>query len=108
MLTERINDQFTSVRFRLFIDQVNGGIKEDCEVMIPADGRMVPFTFANNAARINAGLEIINTLSKHWGIQIPVFIDNCESITHPLKIGSQMIKLYVSEPDKVLRLECEN
>ena len=107
-LTSRINDQFKSVRFRLFQEQLNGGVKEDCEVMIPTDdGRMVPYTFANNAARINAGLEIIQTLSAHWGVQMPVFIDNAESITHLAQSDTQVIRLVVSEQDKKLRLEVE-
>ncbi len=105
MLTERINGKFKNVRFRLFVEQINGGVKDDCEVMIPTeDGNLVPFTFANNAARINAGLEIINTLSHHWGIEMPVFIDNAESVTKLLQMDTQVIRLVVSEPDKELRL----
>ena len=95
---------FLSVR--LFQEQINGGLKEDCEVMIPtADGRLVPYTFANNAARINAGLEIIATLSEHWGIKMPVFIDNAESVTHLTESDTQTIRLVVSEADKKLRVE---
>lgn len=107
-LTERINGKFKSVRFRLFVEQLNGGLKEDCEVMIPrADGTLVPYTFANNAARINAGLEIINTLAEHWGIRMPVFIDNAESVTHLENSDTQIIRLVVSEADKKLRLEVD-
>jgi hypothetical protein len=106
MLTERINGKFKNVRFRLFQEQINGGIKEDCEVMIPSeDGNLVPFTFANNAGRINAGLEIINTLSHHWNIEMPVFIDNAEGVTRLLQMDTQVIRLVVSEPDKQLRME---
>jgi DNA repair exonuclease SbcCD ATPase subunit len=106
MLTDKINDKFQNVRFRLFVEQQNGGVKEDCEVMIPAEGgRMVPFTFANNAARINAGLEIIGALSAHWGITMPVFVDNAESVTRLLDMSTQVIRLVVSEADKKLRLE---
>lgn len=105
-LTERINGKFKRVRFRLFIEQLNGGLKEDCEVMIPRDdGTLVPYTFANNAARINAGLEIINTLAEHWNIRMPVFIDNAESVTHLENSDTQIIRLVVSEADKKLRLE---
>ena len=107
-LTERINGKFKNVRFRLFQEQLNGGVKEDCEVMIPADGRLVPYSLANNAARINAGLEIIDTLGEHFGIRMPVFIDNAESVTKLTKIGTQTIRLVVSEEDKSLRLEPEN
>lgn len=107
-LTERINGKFKRVRFRLFIEQLNGGLKEDCEVMIPRDdGTLVPYTFANNAARINAGLEIINTLAEHWNIRMPVFIDNAESVTHLENSDTQIIRLVVSEADKKLRLEVD-
>lgn len=106
LLTERINSKFQSVRFRLFQEQLNGGVKDDCEVMIPTeDGRMVPFTFANNAARINAGLEIIDTLSRHWNLTMPVFVDNAESVTRLIQMDTQVIRLVVSEKDKALRLE---
>jgi DNA repair exonuclease SbcCD ATPase subunit len=106
MLTYKINDKFKNVRFRLFVEQLNGGVKEDCEVMIPAEGdRMVPFVFSNNAARINAGLEIIDALSAHWGITMPVFVDYAESVTKLLSMNTQVIRLVVSETDKNLRME---
>lgn len=108
MLTDRINAKFKSVSFRLFLDQINGGVKEDCEVLVPgASGRMVPYRDANNAARINAGLEIIKVLSEHWGISMPVFVDNAESVTKLADMGGQIIRLIVSENDKKLRLEIE-
>lgn len=97
LLTDRINSKFQNVRFRLFVDQINGGLKEDCEVMIPANGRLVPFSLANNAARINAGLEIISALSVHWNLSMPVFIDNAESVTRLLQIDTQVIRLVVDE-----------
>ncbi len=105
-LTDRINGKFKSVRFRLFQEQINGGLKEDCEVMIPrGDGSLVPYTFANNAARINAGLEIIATLSEHWGVKMPVVVDNAESVVHLAETDTQVIRLVVSEFDPKLRLE---
>lgn len=106
LLTDRINNKFKNVHFRLFQEQLNGGVKEDCEVLIPTtEGNMIPYTFANNAARINAGLEIIDTLSQHWNMTMPVFIDNAESVTKLINIDTQVIRLVVSEKDKKLRLE---
>lgn len=105
MLTSRIDGKFSNVRFRLFQEQLNGGVKDDCEVLVPGDGgRMVPYTFANNAARINAGLEIIGVLADHWDMEMPVFIDNAESVTRLARIWTQTIRLVVSEQDKTLRL----
>ena len=108
MLSEKVNRMFKSVSFRLFIEQVNGGVKEDCEVLVPGpSGQMVAFSFANNAARINAGLEIIQVLSGHYGLSMPVFIDNSEAVTKIFKADYQVIKLVVSEKDKVLRMVSE-
>lgn len=107
-LTQKINDRFDNVGFRLFQTQINGGLKEDCEVLIPtAEGRMIPFTFANNAARINAGLEIISVLSEFWELEMPIFVDNAESVTRLKKTNTQTMRLVVSEQDKVLRLEVD-
>lgn len=108
MLTDRINGKFKSVRFRLFLEQVNGGVKDDCEVLVPNEaGSMVPFRDANNAARINAGLEIIETLAYHWQISMPVFIDNAESVTRLAHTAMQTVRLVVSEQDSKLRLELD-
>lgn len=105
-LDSRINSRFETVRFRLFVEQINGGLKDDCEVMIPTDdGRMVPYAFANNAARINAGIEIINVLSAHWGQSAPLIVDNAESVTSLRTSDLQIIRLVVSEADKTLRTE---
>lgn len=104
MLSDKINCHFETLQFRLFIEQQNGGIADDCEALIPCGGNMVPYKSANNAARINAGLEIIDALSKFYGITLPLFVDGCESNCHPRKTTAQQIRLYVSEADKVLRI----
>lgn len=108
MVTSTVNEHFKSIQFKLFDTQINGGIRECCDIMIPAEsGALVPYAFANTAARYNAGLEIISTLSKHYGYSLPVFIDNAESVTHLTPVDSQVIKLIVSPGDDVLRVEQE-
>ena len=105
-LDSRINSRFDSVRFRLFEEQINGGLRDCCDVMIPrADGVLVPYAFANTAAQINAGLEIISVLSAHFGVSLPVVVDNAESVTSLRNIPAQVVRLVVSEGDKVLRVE---
>ena len=105
-LTEHVESAFRTVRFRLFREQINGGLAEDCEVMIPTeDGRMIPYAFANTAARINAGLEIISVLSHHFDVEMPIVVDNAESVTRLAEVNAQVIRLVVSEADKQLRLE---
>ena len=105
MLDNLINSRFETVKFKLFEDQINGGLKECCEVMVPGESGLVEFRSANNAARICAGLEIMNTLSNYWGISLPVFVDNSESVVNLQPIASQVIRLVVSEQDRELRTE---
>ncbi|MGN1133341.1 MAG: hypothetical protein ACI4RN_02685 [Oscillospiraceae bacterium] len=107
MLTDKINSKFKSVKFRLFKTQINGGIVDDCEVLAKTSTGFMPYSTANNAARISAGLDIIRTFSDYWGVQMPVFVDNAESITQLDTNGLQVIRLVVSESDKVLRFETE-
>lgn len=101
LLTDRINAKFSIARFRLFELQVNGGINEVCETTF--DG--VPFSSLNHGARLNVGLDIINTLAEHSEIAPPIFIDNAESVTSIIATHGQQIKLIVSESDKQLRIE---
>ena len=64
------------------------------------------YAFANTAARINAGIEIIAVLSEHFGVSLPVVVDNAESVTHINSAGiDQLIRLVVSEGDRNLRME---
>ena len=50
--------------------------------MIPSpDGNLVPYSTANGGAKIIAGIEIIKVLSEHWNLNVPLFVDNAESIT---------------------------
>lgn len=98
---ESVNDKFTLVNFRLFREQINGGYQDVCDVMV--DG--VPYPDLNNAMKINAGIDIINTLTTHYDVCAPIFIDNAESITNILESESQQIRLYVSEADEKLRIE---
>lgn len=93
-LTDRINSKFRSVSFQLFTEQVNGGLSECCEVLVPSeDGAMVPYTTANHAARVNAGLEIVATIAEHFDREMPVFLDNAEGVQKIQTINAQLIQL---------------
>lgn len=105
LLESRINSKFKYARFKLFATQVNGGLQEVCETTYEG----IPFSSGlNNAARINVGIDIINTLSEHYGIQAPIWIDNAEAVTQIADTDSQLISLVVSEPDKQLRIETQS
>ena len=96
-----VNESFHSVRWKLFEMQVNGGVKACCEAQV--NGK--DYGSLSNAEKVNAGLDIVNTLGQKMGLTLPVWIDNAESISHPMEISAQTISLYVSEEDKNLRVE---
>ena len=101
---DSINGMFRIARFRLFREQANGGVEDRCDVVL--DG--VPYLNINNGAKINVGIDIINTLSQAYGVKVPLFIDNAESVTRLEPSDSQIIRLVVSENDKELRANYEN
>lgn len=98
---QSINDHFRIATFRLFREQANGGLEERCDVVY--DG--VPFMGLNNGMKVNVGIDIINALSRHYGVNVPLFIDNAEAVTRLEPCNSQVIRLVVSENDKELRTE---
>jgi DNA repair exonuclease SbcCD ATPase subunit len=105
LLEQKINSKFKYARFKLFDQQINGGLTEVCETLF--DG--VPYSSGlNNAAKINVGLDIINTLSDHYGFSAPIFIDNSEAVTKLIDTKAQTVCLVVSEQDKALRVEYQD
>lgn len=100
-IEESINEKFKYVKFKLFDTQINGAIVDCCDITIGG----VPYVSLNNAAKINAGIDIINTLSDFYGVSVPLFVDNAESVTQVFDIKTQVIKLVVNESDKKLRFE---
>jgi len=99
-LEGKINEKFSFVKFKLFDTQINGGEVECCEALISG----VPFSDANTASKINAGLDIINTLCEFYQVSAPIFIDNRESVVEVIDTDSQIINLIVSKEDKSLRV----
>lgn len=99
MLTNKINDKFTIARFKLFEQQINGGISECCEA-ITANG--APYNSAmSNGERVKISLDICATLARHYGKNLPIFVDNAESVTGMQDIDMQKILLIVSHHDEL-------
>lgn len=89
-LEDRVSSYFDLVQFRLFERQVDGGIKPDCEILV--DG--VPYsTGLNKGGRILANLDVTKALSKHYGVWLPLFIDDMEGLTNPAEYPHQTISL---------------
>lgn len=98
MLNERINQKFKYAKFKLFDRQINGGINEVCEVTYNG----IAYKDLNNAMKVNIGLDVINTISAHYGVTVPIMIDNCESVNVLYSTNAQQIRFYVSEDKKLV------
>lgn len=98
LLTERVNKHFPTVRFKLFEQQKNGGLREVCEAMV--DG--VPYGALNTASKMQANVEIVQAFSRATDISLPLFLDNRESVTDlTLPDEIQVINLNVSPGEKL-------
>ena len=102
MFSEKINSKFKNVTFKLFANQINGGVVPTCECKY--DG--VSYSGLNSGHRVVAGLNIINTLQDIYEVKAPVFIDNAEGINdfNLPTMDCQMVTLTVSD-DVELRVE---
>lgn len=103
LLEDKVAAKFRLVSFRLFRQQVNGGLEEVCDATVGG----VPYESVNHAGQIAAGLDIIRTLQEHHGLSAPVWVDQAESITDIPETGAQQIALVVSPKDKQLRVELQ-
>lgn len=94
---KRINAMFKFVSFRLYDYTVDGNAVETCIPLV--DG--VPYGSANTAGQVNAGLDIINALCRHYGICAPIFFDGRESVNEIIPTESQIINLVVTKDNKL-------
>ena len=94
---KRINSMFKYVSFSLYDYTFDGNAFETCIPFVKG----VPYGSANKAAQINAGLDIINVLCRHYGICAPIFIDDRESVNEILSTESQIINLVVTKDNKL-------
>lgn len=101
-VSKTINSHFKTVNFKLFEMQLNGGMKDCCECTVNG----VPYSTLNSGHRIVAGLDIIQSLSELYGVSVPIFVDNAESLNdfNVPDMDTQLILLSVSE-DKQLKVE---
>ena len=87
---QRVNAHFALVQFKMFKTLVNGNKQPACIATVNG----VAYKDVNTAGQINAGLDVIQTLTRFYQFAAPIFIDNCESVAE-LKTpdGAQVIRL---------------
>ena len=98
LITDAVNSKFKVVNFKLFDVRLNEGIKECCEPMLKG----IPQSDMSFGQKIFCGNDIINTLSEHYKMCVPLFIDHAESVTYPIETKAQTIKLIAKPGEEEL------
>jgi chromosome segregation ATPase len=100
-VSKTINDQFEICNFKLFETQINGGIKECCEMTVNG----VPYSSLNSGHKIIGGVDIVKSLQRLLGAKLPIWIDNAETVNeyNMPDIDCQMVLLKVTD-DKELSI----
>ena len=98
-----VNDLFEHVTYRLFYYHQNGEY-ESCCIAID-DG--VPYSSMSDGQKMSCNIDVRNTLSDYYGVEVPLFIDHSESMTLPIEAKSQVIKLCAKKGVKELQVEVE-
>jgi chromosome segregation ATPase len=93
LVESRVNAKFAIVKWKMFDEQINGGLAPTCEATVNG----TPYNDLNTAMKINAGLDVINALNYHFGMFAPVFIDARESIVEIIDTDCQVISLQVDK-----------
>ena len=102
-LSDRINQHFKKVRFKLFDVAINGSVKETCVMQIDTNGAHVDYSDANTAGQIIGGMDVIDALTELYHVSAPIWIDNSECLdknNEPVS-DSQMILLEVTDDEKL-------
>ena len=104
MLSEKINEHFSVIKWKLFDRQINGGYRDICEPMI--NGISYSSTL-NSGHKILAELDIIKALQEIYDCRVPVFLDNAERVNNynlP-EMGCQFVTMSVSDDESLKIME---
>lgn len=102
LIEQTVRSKFKHVSFKMFENNIGDvNKKPTCELWYMGK----PWAALNTGSKLNAGLDVVNALSTHYGIFPPLLLDNRESTTQIINTDSQVINFFVSKDDKTLRVE---
>lgn len=97
LVSDTINGKFENgVSFALFNELYkdgDGGTEETCICMY--NGKR--YSSMSTGERYFADIEVVKTLQREYGVNLPIFCDNAEAITIDLKAEQQLIELYAAK-----------
>lgn len=97
LVSERVNTQLERCKVEMMTQNKAGDWIPSCTITT----EKTQSTVYNKAEKILSGIDISNAFMKHFGLNMPLFIDDAESISGNNKIESdrQIIRLMVSDCD---------
>lgn len=96
IISDRINNTLVNSRIQMWQKQKNGELAPSCTI---TDKQGVKYSTLNNSNRIKTCIELQQMFCKHYGIEMPIFIDEYsvfDSINAPI-IDTQHICLIASD-----------
>lgn len=102
IVSKRTNELFKRVKVVMMKQNKSGEFEDACDITY----NNVPSRVFNFAERIVSAIDISNVFGEAYGLNMPLFVDNVESVNKDNfpATDRQTIKLIVSEDDKELRV----
>lgn len=89
-IEDKINGLFQLARWRFFKKNIgNDDYSEVCECLHNG----VDYNSTNAADKINLGVDIVASIGKAYGLEVPVWVDFRESVADLLEVDTQVISL---------------
>ena len=104
MITDAINSRFQYVKFKMFETLKSGEVRNICEATLNG----VPYSQLSKGEKLKAALDILQTFQSHYGVMLPLIIDDAESYTSNslIEIPNQKILFKVVEGQE-LKIEVQ-
>lgn len=101
-MCERVNKHFDKVSVVVAKENKSGDLEDTCEILIDNVGDT-----CNKANKSVAGGEIAEVFQRHYGLSLPMFVDDAEGINrcNLPKHRGQLVVLCATEEDKELKIE---
>lgn len=100
LVSQKVNNMFERVKVEMMQQNKSGAWIPFCAITTDD----VQSAVYNKAETILSGIDISNAFMRYFGLNMPLFIDDAESISknNEIKTDRQLIKLIVSNDDKIV------
>lgn len=99
LVSQKINSMFERVKVEMMQQNKSGAWIPSCTITTDS----VQSSVYNKAESILSGIDISSAFMRHFGLNMPLFIDDAESIStnNEIVTDRQLIRLIVSDDDKI-------